>query len=141
MKLVTRQLLKKLAKTHEASQYFPINPKDIEKIIKILKNKTKIEVYDLTVSNKKQKLQIIPVIDHINRTGINPLRTRQKDLKINFLDSGKIYKKKPNGIITNCCGEVLNKNYLFPSHYLSNISLLAKALQIKEFSAYLINVL
>ena len=141
MKLVTIQLFKKIPKNHEARKHLMINPKDIEGIIKILKNKTKIEVYDLTVSNKKQKLQIISVKDHINRTGINPLMTRQKELKINFLDSGEIYKKKSNGIITDCCGETLNKNYLFPSHYLSNISLLAKALQIKEFSAFLINVL
>ena len=141
MKLVTTQLLKKLSKNHEARKYLTINPKDIEGIIKILKNKKHIEVYDLTFSNKKQKLQIIPVKDHINRTGINPLIKRQKELKITFLDSGRIYKKNPNGIITDCCGETLNKNYLFPSHYLSNISLLAKALQIKEFSAFLINVL
>ena len=141
MKLITTELIKKIPKEHKAIQYFVINLQDIEKIIQVLKNKKKIEVYDFTISSKLEKLQIIPVNDHINRTGKNPLITRQKELKIDFLDSAKLYKQKKKGITTDCCGEKLNRNYLFPSHYLSNISLIAKALKINEFSAYLINAI
>ncbi len=141
MKLITTELIKKIPKEHKAMKYFVIDLQDIEKTIKVLKNKKTIKIYDLTISSKLEKFQIIPVNDHINRTGKNPLITRQKELKIDFLDSTKLYKQKKKGIITDCCGERLNKNYLFPSHYLSNISILAKALKINKFSAYLINAI
>ena len=57
------------------------------------------------------------------------------------LDSTNLYKQNQLGIITECCGGQLNKKSPYPSHYLSNVALLSKAIGVNEFSAYLINVL
>ncbi len=79
--------------------------------------------------------------DHINRTGNNPLINKQDFLNIDFLDIGSSYVKKEKGIITNCCGEQLKSQHLYPSHFLCNIIILAKALKIQECHAYLINII
>ena len=113
---------------------------DINKHIKKI-NKTEINVYDKTKKQQKGEEKKIRFNNHINKTGENPLIARQKQLKITFLDSTNLYKSTQDGIITECCGKKLNKKSKFPSHYLSNIALLSKAIGVKEFSAYLINVL
>ena len=141
MNLITEQLKTFLPKNHYLQEYKKIDPQNIEDLIKTIKNKNKIKVYDLTKTQELQQLEIIRVNDHINKTGENPLIARQKQLKITFLDSTNLYKSTQDGIITECCGKKLNKNSKFPSHYLSNIALLSKAIGVKEFSAYLINVL
>ena len=83
---------------------------------------------------------IIKVKDHINRTGENPLISHQKKLNIEFIDITKIYKIEKNAVNTDCCGKKLNKKYTYPSHYLCNISILAKAMGIKKISAFLVNI-
>ena len=40
---------------------------------------------------------------------------KQNVLNIDFLDIGGLYKKKQGGVITNCCGETLQLQYLYHS--------------------------
>tara|TARA_B100000686_G_scaffold352821_1_gene456122 strand:- start:2261 stop:2686 length:426 start_codon:yes stop_codon:yes gene_type:complete len=141
LNFITTQLKNKLSADHKLFFYNIIDPQNIDEAIKKIKNNTKITIYDLTITKTKKNLATIPVNDHINKTGQNPLIKKQNVLNIDFLDIGGSYKKKQGGVITNCCGETLQLQYLYPSHYLCNITILAKALKIQECHAYLINIL
>ena len=52
----------------------------------------------------------------------------------------KLYKYGQNFVKTDCCGKKLNRQYSYPSHYLCNIAILAKASGIKKISAFLVNI-
>ena len=58
---------------------------------------------------------------------------------IDFIDIQKIYKTDKNYIITDCCGKALNLQYAYPSHYLCNIALIARAMKYENIKAYLVN--
>ena len=140
MKIITHQLEIKLPTQHWLLTNEKINPTNISQIIQKLQGKKKLEIFDLTSSNKHPNHAMLNVKDHINRTGINPLRKKQKNLTIDFLDITKLYKEKKESIITDCCGKNLNNIFTYPSHYLCNISILAKHLGIDDISAFLINI-
>ena len=95
----------------------------------------------MTQTKKAAHLFKFQVKDHINRTGQNPLRGKQKKLNIDFIDMSNLYKYNKNAVITDCCGQKLNLNYSYPNHYLCNISIIARASGVKEISGYLINIL
>ena len=52
-----------------------------------------------------------------------------------------LYRYKKNSIITDCCGENLNKKYEYPSHYICHITTLAHAMKIKNIQGYLYNTI
>ena len=141
MKLITQQLAKALPSMHRLLAEKQTNPLDILDTKNIIQRVNKLEIYDRTTTTKRSDLEIIGIKDHINRTGINPLRGLQKKLGIDFIDITRLYKSENNIIITNCCGKMLNKKHAYPSHYLCNISILAKALGIQEISAFLVNII
>ena len=141
MTIITSQLRNKLPPQHLLLKKEKVNPKNIPEIIQKLKGEKKIKIYDLTSTNKHSNYSILHVQDHINRTGMNPLRKKQKNTKIAFLDISKLYKVKEKAIVTDCCGKDLNNTYLYPSHYLCNISITAKLLGINDISAFLINII
>ena len=110
-------------------------------INKLTNNKQQVKIYDTTHINTRK--QIINVNDHINKTGENPLRGKQKKLKIDFIDITKIYKQTKNGITTTCIGrnktkeeQIKTKN---ASTELCNIAILCHALGFKKIEAKLIN--
>ena len=138
MKLITRELSKKLSKNDNLLLHPIINHNNYKIFKNILQKKSKITIYDITKTKNKPSGEIINVSNHINRTGGNPLIGRQKDLNIDFIDITNIYTTT-NGVITDCCGKVLNEKYQHPSHYLCHISILAKALGINAITAHLIN--
>jgi len=141
LKFITKQLKKNLPIHHKLLSCEIIDPKKIKESINKIKNHKTIIIYDLTTTKQQKHLKKIPVNDHINRTGKNPLINKQDFLNIDFLDIGSSYVKKEKGIITNCCGEQLKSQHLYPSHFLCNIIILAKALKIQECHAYLINII
>ena len=51
------------------------------------------------------------------------------------------YLYENNAIVTVCCGKTLNNNFDYPSHYLCNIAILAKAFKVPTIKAYLYNIL
>ena len=117
------------------------NPNQIELLAKrILKLKPKkVNIYDLTISPNKGDLPHIPVNDHVNRTGSNPLIGKQNYFKIDFIDIKELYQQHTQGITTFSCGTMLNKNLPYPSHFLCHIGILCKALRINKIHGTLIN--
>jgi len=51
------------------------------------------------------------------------------------------YSFEKKAIITVCCGETLNKNFDYPSHFLCHITILAHALKIPTIKGFLYNTL
>lgn len=139
MKIITKQLAKKLPSNHHLLTNKTLDNCDINAIREIYKNKNKIIIYDATKTKEFAQGETIKIINHINRTGHNPLIGRQKEFGINFLDITKIYNNQ-KGVITDCCGNKLDTTYQFPSHYLCHFSILAAACGIKEIYANLINI-
>ena len=140
MKIITQQLADKLPKNHELLSNLALNPQDYLAICPALKEVKQLTIYDITTTKKHPDKTIINVKDHINRTGNNPLIGRQKELDIDFTNINKLYKSDQNSIKTDCCGKTLNLRYPYPSHYICNISILAKAIGIPQILAFLVNI-
>ena len=142
LKLITTQLKKNRPKTLDFSDYLTVNPTSFKNMYNIL-NKNKPEsltIIDATISYADKAGTILTVNDHINKTGINILRGKQQYLKIDFIDISNTYSKSQKGIITQCCGQFLDTKRVYPSHYLCQVSILAKALKIDRIKAYLYNI-
>ena len=140
MKIITQQLADKLPNNHELLSNLALNPQDYLTIYPVLKEAQQLTIYDITTTKEHPVETIINVNDHINRTGNNPLIGRQKELGIDFTNINKLYKSEQYSIKTDCCGKTLNPRYPYPSHYLCNISILAKAIGIPKISAFLVNI-
>ena len=143
MNIITEQLANKLPKDSELQKYKIVNPTNFNELYQQLKsNKTnEINVIDLTSTPKEEYGMIISVQDHINRIGTNILTGRQKLLGIDFIDMTNLYQTKKNSIITDCCGEILNNKYKYPSHYICHITTLALAMNIKKIYGFLYNII
>jgi hypothetical protein len=98
-----------------------------------------ISIYDITQNKKRSDKSIISVNDHINSTGSNPLIGRQKKLAIDFIDMTSIYQQTENGVVSHSCGKILDFQFDYPSHFLSHIAIIARALNFQAINAYLIN--
>ena len=140
MKIITQQLAENIPRNHSLLANQVINPQNFAALFRFLETVQNLIVYDITKTKTHPPESIIKVKDHINRTGKNPLISHQKKLNIDFIDITKIYKIEKNAVNTDCCGKKLNKKYTYPSHYLCNISILAKAMGIKKISAFLVNI-
>ena len=70
---------------------------DLSKIYK----REEIHIYDLGFCKQNK---IIPINNHINKTGINPLRETQTNT-ISFYDITNIYEKQQRGKIAECFGQ------------------------------------
>ena len=140
MKIITQQLADKLPNNHELLSNLALNPQDYLTIYTVLKEAQQLTIYDITTTKEHPVETIINVNDHINRTGNNPLIGRQKELGIDFTNINKLYKSEQYSIKTDCCGKTLNPRYPYPSHYLCNISILAKAIGIPQILAFLVNI-
>ena len=143
LRAITGQLSNKLPPEHKLQQLTNINHNDFEGLYKLIHSKkiTALHITDATYSNKVQKGRTVQVKDHINRTGSSVLIGRQAFLNIDFIDMTEAYTIEKNGIITVCCGETLNKNFDYPSHFLCHITTLAHALNIPTIKGFLYNTL
>ena len=141
-KIITKQLAKKLPIDHELNKETICDTRSYEAINSILKliPLTMIQVYDSTFTPRHKGGSIIPISDHINRTGKNPLIYNGNSKQIEFFDISNLYHGDKNGITTDCCGEVLNKAYIYPSHYLCNFAIVARSMGIKKIQAFLYNI-
>ena len=142
VKIITKQLAKKLPIDHDLNKETICDPQFYEELHSILKliPSTMIKVYDSTFTPHYKRGSIIPVSDHINRTGQNPLIGAGIGKQIKFIDISNPYHGYKNGITTNCCGEALNKAYIYPSHYLCNFAIVARSKGIKKIQAFLYNI-
>ena len=141
MNIITSQLANKLQKDNKLLKHSIVNPKRFTQAYQLLKSNKidEIHIIDSTSTNQHKPGTIISVQNHINRTGTNILTDKQKLLALDFIDITTPYIYKKNSIITNCCGETLNNNYEYPSHYICNITILAHAMNIKKVHGFLYN--
>ena len=141
IKIITEQLAKKLHQNNELQKHNIVNPTNFNQLYQLLKSNKidEIHVTDATTTKKKEPGTIIPVQDHINRTGKNILIGKQDFLAIDFLDITTPYTSMKNSIITDSCGQNLNKKYEYPSHYICHVTTLAHAMNIKNVHGFLYN--
>ena len=140
---ITEQLSNKLPQENKLQKLTNISHENFESIYKLIHAKkiTELHVTDATYSNKIPKGKTVQVKDHINKTGSNILIGKQAFLNIDFIDMTDTYSFEKNAIITTCCGETLNKNFDYPSHFLCHIIILAHALKIPTIKGFLYNTL
>ena len=113
----------------------------IEEVLSLKKTK-KIIIIDKTFYIKNKKIKKLYVNNHVNKTGENPLRGRQKIAEQSFFDITGVYKKRDEGITTVGLGKkyLKEKNkHEYPSTYLLNIAILCKAVGFKKVEGLLIN--
>ena len=141
--VITKQLSKKLPLENKLQKLTNISHDNFESIYKLIHSKkiTELHVTDATYSNKIPKGKTVQVKDHINKTGSSILIGRQAFINIDFIDMTETYSFEKKAIITACCGETLNKNLDYPSHYLCHITILAHALKIPTIKGFLYNTL
>ena len=141
-KIVTKQLAKQLPIDHELNKETICNPRTYNEIHSILKliPSTMIQIYDSTFTPHYKRGSIIPASDHINRTGQNPLIGNSTSKKVEFIDISNLYHCDEKGITTDCCGDKLDKSYIYPSHFLCNFSIVARSLGIEKIQAFLYNI-
>lgn len=142
LSIITEQLSKKLPPETFLQKLTVVNPQKFESIYKLLykNNITELNITDATCSQKIEIGSTVEVKDHINKTGSNPLIGKQEFLDIDFIDMLETYSFEKNAILTVCCGENLNKDFDYPSHFLCHITILAQALKIPAIKGFLYNV-
>ena len=109
-----------------------------KKLQNIKNNQTEIHIYDLGFNGKNK---IVPVINHINKTGTNPLRTNEVK-EIQFYDITKIYQKQKGGKIAECFGNrapTNQKHKYIQTKFLCNYAILAHCLGFKKIFGYVID--
>ena len=116
-----------------------IIPKQTAGYFKKIKDKEgAIYIYDLGFNKHKK---IIPINNHINKTGENPLRkTRQN--KIIFYDITKIYQRQKAAKTAECFGDKQPKeknNNNIQTRFLCNYVISAYCQGIKNIFAYVID--
>ncbi len=143
LRVITEQLSNKLPLENKLQKLTKISHDNFESIYKLIHQKkiTELHVTDATSSNKIPEASTVQVKDHINKTGSSILIGKQALLNIDFIDMAKTYSFEKNAIITDCCGETLNKNFDYPSHFICHITILAHALKIPTIKGFLYNTL
>jgi len=143
LRIITKHLSNKLPEENKLQKLTNINHDNFESTYRLLQPKkiTELHVIDATSSDKIPKGKTVQVKDHINKVGSNILIGKQALLNIDFVDMAGIYSFEKNAIITVCCGEVLNKNFDYPCHFLCHITTLAHALKIPTIKGFLYNTL
>ena len=143
LRVITKQLSKKLPLENKLQKLTNISHDNFESIYKLIHSKkiTELHVTDATYSNKIPKGKTVQVKDHINKTGSSILIGKQALLNIDFIDMAETYSFEKKAIITVCCGETLNQNFDYPSHFLCHITILAHALKIPTIKGFLYNTL
>jgi len=141
--LVTHHNIKQQAIFNKNEKIITINFKNLTTTIDQIRSidSTSIEIYDYTFNPNLKLNETIPVSDHINQTGNNPLIGHQAEITKPFIDISNLYNSK-DGVTTRCLGKYYNeykKNYKYPSTYLCYIAIIARALNKSNLSAYLIN--
>jgi len=110
----------------------------INHMLNIKKSTNSIEIWDLTKGYKTGS--IIEVSDHINKTGSNPLFDNQHKLGIDFPDLFNLYLNR-NGVVTSCYGNHFKDiSEINSSTWLCHISIVARAIGIKNISGKLISL-
>lgn len=140
IKIFTRELA--TANIIPTTDFIVVDAKDnkllIHHMLNIKKSTNSIEIWDLTKGYNSGK--IIEVIDHINKTGANPLCGNQQKLGIDFPDISNLYQNN-HGVITQCMGNrfsnLTDKNI---STWMCHISIVARAIGMENVYGKLVSI-
>ena len=103
--------------------------------------KASIYIYDLSKNYKTGKsISIIPINNHINKTGVNPLR-KKENKKIKFYDITEIYQQNPKGKIAVCYGSrspLQKQTKNISTGYLCYFSVIARIFYSKKVYGFVI---
>ena len=114
---------------------------DIKKHLEKIK-KTEINIYDKTTKQQNNKKEKIRINNHINKTGKNPLISKNNN-KIKFYDITNSYQQTKKGITTTCLGERYNKEkekFKHPSTTICHVVYILKSKGYKKIKGWLIPV-
>ena len=141
--IITKALEKKELLSNKEIGCVVGNTKELINKMENIKKENKIIIYDITNTKKRKKNEIINISDHINQTGENWLRGKQKKLNIDFVDITQLYNtKKEKGVITTSLGRYYKKEkeeHSYPSTDMCNIAITLKGLGYKNIKGRLIN--
>ena len=106
-----------------------------------LKTKPSVYIYDISKNYKKgQTISITPINNHINKTGVNPLRQKQNK-KIKFYDITEIYQQNTRGKIVACYGSKTppkTQTKYIAAGYLCYFSVIAKLFYSEKVYGFII---
>ncbi len=139
--IITQKLADHLPSNHKLMDNKVIDGSDFQSIFQLYhqENPQKVTIIDATSTKMHHQGELIPVKDHINKTGKNILIPLRKNLEGEFFDLSQLYAHHPEGVITTCCGDNLNDQLPFPSYHLCHFSVLASAMRTEYIQAYLYN--
>lgn len=136
---ITQELALKINLKDFQLQRAQIIPKDPSVFFNKHSNKKQeIHIYDLGFNTNAT---IIPINNHINKTGINPLR-EDKTTKTQFYDITKIYQEQKQGEIAECFGNKTpqkKQNKYKQTRFLCNYAIAAYCAGFKTIFAYIID--
>jgi hypothetical protein len=141
LNIITKKLAHHLPSEHELLEHKVVDGNDFHAILEIYQQEKseKVTIFDATYDPKLKSEEIIPIRDHINKTGKNILIPLRKKLEGEFFDVSNLYKNNKDGIVTTCYGETLHINTPYPSHHLCHFSVLARAMNIEHIQGCLYN--
>jgi len=134
---ITQEAAKQIHSTALKLEKTIILPKATNIYFQKLKNKNQaIYIYDLGFNNTKK---IIPINNHINKTGSNPLCG---EIKTTFYDITNIYQQQEKGKIAECFGlhePIKNNNKHVQARFLCHHTIAAYCAGFKKIFAYIID--
>ena len=113
--------------------------KNVLQQLQLIPKDTPIYIYDKGYKNKNK---IIPINNHINKTGVNPIREAHPQ-EILFYDITNIYQKNIKGKIAECFGnkqptQQKNKEYV-QGRFLCNYTILAHYVGLSQIYAFIVD--
>jgi len=141
LNIITKKLYQLLPPEHGLLVHRVVDGSDFYTMLDVYKQDApeKITIFDATSDFNMKFQEIVPVRDHINKTGENILIHLRKKIKGEFFDISNLYENNKDGIITTCFGESLKNNVSYPSYHLCHFAVLARAVNIQHVHAYLYN--
>jgi len=141
IKIITKALsLKKIIKTDENTHEVSTPEELINTLINIDK-KREIIIFDITYKKNKPNFFEQNVCDHINQTGINWLRKKQKQLHLDFVDITNLYisKSKTTTVSLGLYYEKNKTKYKNPSTDICNIAIMLRGMGYNKIKGRLVN--
>ena len=141
IKIITKALsLKKIIKTDENTHEVSTPEELINTLINIDK-KREIIIFDITYKKNKPNFFVQNICDHINQTGTNWLRKKQKQLQLDFVDITNLYISTSK-TTTVSLGSYYEKNktkHKNPSTDICNIAIMLRGMGYNKIKGNLVN--
>lgn len=135
-------LAKKNLKTRlNTKEYIILDQEPYSQIKKLPKTK-EIHIYDIRKNTQTDRIEKIHTINnHVNKTGTNPIRGKQKK-QILFYDITEIYKQRKTGKVAECFGKkkrATRKENNIETNFLCNYIICAHIAGFQEIYGYVID--